>query len=268
MNVFKEMALSIYSYESYSKFLKNKKGKIFGFGVLLVTLYFFVSWIIPALFNSVSFFEVADIVDEEVPYFKLQDGTLWVDGVYEEDTGTSYIYINTTKKYNSISDLGEAYDGYDDVVLIDSEKIMQKDGKTWQTTYFSSLGFNFDKYDLINLIPWLGVIVIVFYIIAYFFSVALFFFGVLFVALLGMIIAACMKCRITFGQMYILGIYSRTCPLLLKAIVSFLPFKIPLFWVINFGISLFIIGMALIHVKDEMTSYPTYPTYPQNPVGY
>lgn len=269
MNIFKEMALSIYSYESYSKFLKNKKGKIFGFGVLLVTLYFFITWVIPAMIHPVSFSALADSLDEAMPYFTLQDGKLWVDGIYEDDDGDNYIYINTTDGYtiDDISDLGRSFQGYTSVIVADSEKMIQKNNGRWETTYFSELseiGFNIDKYDVISFLPWLNVIIVAFYVIVYFFSVAMFFFGVLFVALFGMIIASCMKYRLSFGQLYIMGIYSRTCPLILKAIVSFLPFNIPFFWVINFAISLFIIGMAIMQMKDQSPMNPPYMQYPPN----
>ncbi|MCH5344337.1 MAG: DUF1189 family protein, partial [Acetatifactor sp.] len=79
----------------------------------------------------------------------------------------------------------------------------------------------------------------------------LFFFGVLFVALMGMIVASCMNYKLTFGQLYLLGIYSRTLPLLIKALISFLPFHIPFFWVINFGLSLFIMIMAIKKMKEQ-----------------
>ena len=52
MNVFKEMLLSIYDYGSYSQFLKNRKGKVFGFGVLLLTIYFVLTMILPGILSG------------------------------------------------------------------------------------------------------------------------------------------------------------------------------------------------------------------------
>ena len=80
---------------------------------------------------------------------------------------------------------------------------------------------------------------------------ALFFFGVLFVALIGMAVASALKYRLTFGQLYLLGIYSRTLPLIIKALVSFLPFRIPMFWAINFGISIIILALAIKKMKEQ-----------------
>ena len=61
---------------------------------------------------------------------------------------------------------------------------------------------------------------------------------------------------IPFGQLYLLGIYSRVLPLLIKAAVSFLPFHIPFFWVLNFGISLMIIGAAMQKMKEQNLQRP------------
>ena len=40
MNVFKEMGCAVGKVSAYPKFLKNKKGKVFGYSVLLLFFYF------------------------------------------------------------------------------------------------------------------------------------------------------------------------------------------------------------------------------------
>lgn len=253
MNVFKEMALSIYDYGSYSQFLKNKKGKVFGFGVLLLTIYFVLTMILPGIVRSGSIFRLADIIDEGVPDFSLEDGLLWVDDVIEYDAVTSYIYIDTDS-FLDVEDEDEIapyFRGYRSVMIADFEKMLLKNDGIWQMVYFSDLGLEFDKDDLIDLVPWMYAIYVVFMVFAYIWMMGLFFFGVLFVALIGMIIASCMNYRLTFGQLYLMGIYSRTLPLLIKALVSYLPFGIPFFWVLNFGLSALIIGLAIMEMKKQ-----------------
>ena len=84
---------------------------------------------------------------------------------------------------------------------------------------------------------------------------ALFFFGVLFVGLIGLIFSSIQKANLTFGQVYLLGIYSRTLSLGIKGLVKLLEsataITIPYFWVINFGISLIYLYMAIKHAKKE-----------------
>lgn len=52
MNIFKEMVLSIYSYKSYRSFLNNKKFKVFGFGVVLMMIYFLITMVLPFVLSQ------------------------------------------------------------------------------------------------------------------------------------------------------------------------------------------------------------------------
>ena len=107
---------------------------------------------------------------------------------------------------------------------------------------FDELGINFSKDDLEALVPSMYFIIVVVMIITYVVMTMLFFFGVLFVALIGMIVASSMKYQLTFGQLY----------LLIKACVSWLPFTIPYFWIINFGISVVILGVVIKGMKTDL----------------
>ena len=267
MNVFKEMALSIYSYGSYSEFLKNKKGKVFGFGVLLILFYFLISWFIPGMINLGTPSGLVQQGREVIPDFELKNGVLWVADVFEMDEAGTYIYIDTDpgSYFPGANQITQQLRGYNSVLLMDAEKMIIKSNGQVQELYFSDLDLDFDKEDLLAYIPTVYMFIIVFDIFAYIWMVALFFFGVLFVALLAMIVNSAMHYKLTFGQLYLLGVYSRTLPLLIKALVSFLPFQIPMFWIINFGLSVLIIGLAIKKMKeqeeDRMSGY-------NNPTGY
>ncbi|MCH5344336.1 MAG: DUF1189 family protein, partial [Acetatifactor sp.] len=192
MNVFKEMALSIYSYGSYSQFLKNKKGKVFGFGVLLVTFYFAVIMILPAIRDLVK----AQNSPINVPDLRLEDGTLWVEDVVEIDTGTTYIYIDTDPDFtiNNSYELERYLDDHAQVLLVNSKKMIMKNYSTVQEIYFSDLGWELDREDAKELVSRMytiyGLVMLLVMIFAYIGMVGLFFFGVLFVALMGMIVAS------------------------------------------------------------------------------
>ena len=260
MNVFKEMVLSVYSYGSYQEFLKNRKGKVFGFGLLLMLIYFAVTMLLPSIFQLGLPSQMAESFRKNVPDFELEDGTLWVDDVIELDNGNMYIYIDTDPDYvfYEADEMEQYLRGYSQAVLMDSEKIIMKNDGQIQGMYFSDMDLEFDREDLISLIPWIYAIYIVFMILAYIWMTVLFFFGVLFVALMGMIVKSCMDYELTFGQLYLLGIYSRTLPLVIKAVVSFLPIRVPFFvrLFFNFGISVVILIMAIRKMKAKKLEQP------------
>lgn len=259
MNIFKEMALAIYDYKSYQNFLNNKKGKVFGFGVVLMLFYWIITMGIPFGQILVGSDGLVNQIKENVPDFELADGVLWVDDVVEYEDSGIYVNIDTDPDsfFYDASELGDLLYDYSQVILMDSEKVIMKNNGQVQQYYFDELeGLEFSKDDLMGFIPFVYLWIAIIFILAYFWITALFFFGVLFVALLGMIVASCMKYPLTFGQLYLLGIYSRVLPLIIKAAVSFLPFDIPFFWVINFGISLLILGCAIQKMKEQRVQEP------------
>lgn len=258
MNIFKEMALSVYSFKSYKEFLKNKKGKVFGFGLMLVLIYFAVTTIIPFAVREVRNGGLAKQIEENVPDFELEDGVLWVGDVIEYDAGNSYICIDTDPEsyFYDAAEMEYYLSDYTTAILMDSEKMIAKSNGEVMGVYFSDMDFEFSKEDLLGWVPFAYAVLIVAYILIYIWEAALFFFGVLFVALLGMIVASCMKYQLTFGQLYLLGVYSRTLPLIIKAALSFIPVGIPFFVIINFGLSLLIIGCAIQKMKEQNLTQP------------
>ncbi|MCI8845382.1 MAG: DUF1189 domain-containing protein [Lachnospiraceae bacterium] len=252
MNIFQEMSLSVYSFKSYKEFLNNRKSKVFLFAIVVMLIYFVLTIIVP-------FFQLGSglgaMIREEVPDFELSNGVLWVDEIVQIDDGSNCIWVDTNpdEVFYDASEMESYYAGYINVILMDSEKVIIKNSSSAMQQYrFDELGINFSKDDLEALVPSMYFIIVVVMIITYVVMTMLFFFGVLFVALIGMIVASSMKYQLTFGQLYLLGIYSRVLPLLIKACVSWLPFTIPYFWIINFGISVVILGVVIKGMKTDL----------------
>lgn len=253
MNIFKEMALSIYSYGSYGKFLQNKKGKVFGFGTLLILFYFMITMFIPSLIQMVAPNGVLHTIVENIPEFELKDGYLQVEDTFEYDEGGVYVDIDTDPEwvFYSADEMIPYLNDYTDAILIDSEKMIVKSNGQVQELKFSDIEGEFTRDDLLQFVPWIYVIYVICMIFFYLWEAALFFLGVLFVAALGMIVASVMKVSLTFGQIYLISVYSRTLPLIIKAVLSFLPVHVPFFWLVNFGLSVFILGMAMRKLQDQ-----------------
>ena len=253
MNIFKEMALSIYSYGSYGKFLQNKKGKVFGFGTLLILFYFMITMFIPSLIQMVAPNGVLHTIVENIPEFELKDGYLQVEDTFEYDEGGVYVDIDTDPEwvFYSADEMIPYLNDYTDAILIDSEKMIVKSNGQVQELKFSDIEGEFTRYDLLQFVPWIYVIYVICMIFFYLWEAALFFLGVFFVAALGMIVASVMKVNLTFGQIYLISVYSRTLPLIIKAVLSFLPVHVPFFWLVNFGLSVFILGMAMRKLQDQ-----------------
>ncbi len=253
MNLFREMALSVYSFKSYREFIKNRRIKVFGFGAVFMLIYFCLSTLLPFAESQIRNGGFGSNLQSSVPDFQLKDGRLWVDGVIEYESPSGYIYIDTDLEYYfySAEEMEDYLYGYSSAILMDSEKMILKGNGSVQELYFSQINAELGKQDLMKLVPYLYVIIGFFMIFVYVWETALYFFGALFVALLGMVVASCMKFKLAFGRMYVLGIYSRTLPLVIKVLLSLLPFQIPLFFIANFGLSLLVIGCAVYQMQES-----------------
>ena len=254
MNVFKEMALSIYSFDSYRLFLKNKKGKVFGFGVLLVLIYLIVSEVIPVLMLWGPPSRMEQNLRGEIPDFRLENGRLWAEDVYDMKMRGRRIYVNTDPDfYFYDTDQIEQYLlGYNEVILVDSEKVIGKSGEEVVVVYFSDTEWEFDREDVLNFcVPWLYIILVIFFITQYIIMVGWFFFSVLFIALFGKIAASRMKYKLPFGKLYLLGVYSRTLPFLINSVIAYLPIALPYHEVVLYGLSWVIIAIVIKKMKEQ-----------------
>ena len=116
----------------------------------------------------------------------------------------------------------------------------------------ADLDIEITKSEIITMFrPFVNLAIGIILVIVFLFMQATFFFGVIFVALFGMIVASCMQTKLTFGELYKLGIYTRTTPLLIKALLSFLPFGLPFFWIISLGISLGYLAGAMRSMNTQ-----------------
>lgn len=224
-----------------------------------MALYFVITLLIPSLVSILSPTGGIHRFVENIPDFELSDGVLWVEDVYEYDERDIYVLVDTDPDYvfYDFDEIEPYFRDYTSVILIDSEKIFVKSDGQVQGMYFSDLGVNFklSKGNLRELAPWAYIFYVMFMIFSYIWMTALYFFGVLFVALMGIAAASIMKCRLSFGQLYVLGIYSRTLPLIIKAVLSLLPIHFPPYIVVNFTISVSIV-IAVIRNINRQTQQP------------
>lgn len=258
MNVFKEMVCSVGRPSAYPEFLKNKKGKIFGYGMLLMLFYFLLSIVFPLIVFQVRTGGLGTVVKEVLPDFEVSDYGFWIEEPFYYDDGNSYIELDS----NQYFDEEAAYQfsmGYQSMLLVDQEKLIVKSNGQVQTLYFYMLesGTYFSRQSILAIIPMIYLMVVLFLIFYFIWISALFFFGVLIVSLIGLILNMILKTELTFGQVFILGIYGRTLPLFFKGLVlrffnmAVFPISIPYFWVINFGVTLLYMFLAMKRIGNQ-----------------
>ena len=166
-----------------------------------MVLYFALTMIIPFIRFQIQTGGFTKIIEDNIPDFELNDGTLWVEHPIEYDNDGTYIYIDTDPDFffYDADEIGDSISDYYQVVLMDSEKVIVKNKGEIMGRYFTDFDMNFSRKALQKWVPSAYLIVAVFMVLAFLLMTALFFFGVLIVALIGMIVASCMKYHLTFG---------------------------------------------------------------------
>lgn len=250
MNIFKEMFFSVAGVKHYSEFLGNKKGKVVLYVTVLLLLYFVLANFrtIPSTANMVS--EVREAV-MEFPDFKLDSGKLQMEEsfYYRKDD----IFIMMESEFGSyLRETSEADWGdilYDnDLALVADETtvLIKNDGEINIYDYPDDLQLSRDwVYEKIG---YIYLIMTVYLIFSYLFSLMGYLFAALFVALVGMIICSFMNQKLTFGQLYLLALYAKTLPLLVKGLLKVIGYSFFGFFILAFAVACLYLGFAIHHM--------------------
>lgn len=257
MNVFQEIGGAIAGVKAYPRFLKNKGGKVFGYGVLVVTIFFLVANIRGVIGASIFVGGLADEIRENVPDFELEDGVLYMDEpfYYEEGNNVAsfdndYIVFEYTE-----SEWKQRLIDYDNVFIGDPEGLVMKNKGEIQILEWPA-DWDFERDDIIGYLPLLSVGIFIFYIFYYIFAIGGYFFAALFVALVGMIAASTQGYKFTFGQIYLLSIYGKTLALFIKALcrltgLTSFPFMGTLIGMAGFVISCVYVCLAMGQITRQ-----------------
>jgi len=195
--------------------------------------------------------EAAQIVQRVAPDFRLENGTFICQGkmpIVKTYDGF-VLFIDTTGKTSA-----NVLDKYDQAAFIFSTKMISKKGLLdYSTLNFKDLTWlNFTKQDMIRFIRlWVTPIV---------FILGLIFFGVVqlmnlfLVSLIGLIVSAFMKFKLSFANIFKLSIYAITLSIVMKTILSIFDIDIPYFLVVGYVITVFYLYRYFSEIrKEELT---------------
>lgn len=273
MNVFQEIGGSVAGVKAYPQFLKNRAGKVIGYVFLLVTLAFLVGNIKGFIGTSIFASTMEDKLAEVIPDFSLENGRLYMEEpIYlEEDTALISFDSDTDVVFDfTESEWRDMLRDYEDAIVGDSKGIVFKSDGEFQIVQWPK-DISVSRDTLKQFLPIIPIVMVVIYVLSYFGSLIGYFLGALILALLGLIVASAQKYRFSFGQIYVLSIYSKTLACILKAIFKLTGLSsIPVLGVmLSFGLiaaccAYLILAMAHIdrerkaqmQVVNQMNGYP------------
>gem|GEM_PF-690092 len=259
MNIFREMAAAIWKFDYYPNFLKNRRGKVFGFSALLVLFSFLAVMCFPAvgLLNRNGGF--SGIIQKYVPDFTFENNTLTCSKTVHYENGDYYVDVNTDPSNIITTDNASVRNvlaKHSYVLLMNSTGTVYMDGLSssaqelkFSDPVFSGVAFN--KQGLLGFVPYLNGIFGMVLFITYWFYLAAFFFQLLFIAMLGKFLAAIYQVRIGYGQVYCLSIYTRTLPTAISLLSLFFPVLNMAAFYINFFIPIVYLGIIFSRMRGK-----------------
>ena len=250
MNVFSELFYSFSGVKKYPEFLKNKKGKVFLYTVLVVFLFTLISQLLTIP-------NVMDFVDEtqeallEFPDFQMESGKLEMEESFYFDEGDVLVMIES--EYGAYindyytSDWYDILEDYESVIIMDETTILLKNDGTIDI-YDYPAEFSLNRDDVYGMIDYVYIFVAIYLVFAFIFSLIGYFLTALLVALVGMIMCSFMNQKLTFGQLYLLSLYAKTLPHLIKGLLKLIGINFFGYSIIGFAIACVYLGFAIHHM--------------------
>lgn len=250
INIFMRFFYSITSFDKYRLFLRQGTGKAVLY-LLFLTILISLAIYIPAniQYNNIIGDFIANF-DSKVPDFTFSGGRLQVYGEMPIviDDGAYPIVIDTSEGAEE-----RILKEYDIIVLITSDKIIQKNYVEKSATSLSTLqGMTLTRDDIANILPIMQPFGKVMFVLMGIGFVCGKFLSALIVSLIGLILNSAAKTNLSFRSIFKISVYSMTLPLLICTVLDLLPVLIPFKWFIFYAIATVYVYGAINCIKKEI----------------
>ncbi len=250
INIFSRFFYSITSFTKYGLFLRQGVGKAVVY-LLLLSFLLSLAVYIPV---GIQYDRIVDDLianyDAMIPDFTLAGGKLQVSGEMPivVDEGAYPIVIDTSPNAED-KILAE----YDIVMLITSDKIIQKNYANKQVTNLSAFqGFELTRDSIAQTLPLMkpvGIFVFVLLAVGFVFGK---FISALIISLIGLTINSALKTNLSYQNIFKISIYSMTMPLLICTIPSIASVTIPFLWILFYVIASVYVYGAIRSIRKEL----------------
>lgn len=249
MNFFTQMRECVIDFDFYKQIKENRFSKSFLYLLLLFLVIYSINgtktFILSRYFIDEKIAEFA----EKVPEFRLQNGEFVFEGKmpYYISSSTSEVFVIDTTGQVTKSVLDTAKSG----LLITKDKVyIKRNALELQEFNLREApeGFTLTKAKVIEFLPKLSWIMLVFIVFGFVFVLAWKLLNAVLLALVGLIANSVFKAKLSYGQLLSISIYALTLPMLLElaySLVLVTGVYIPRFWMIYWLISILYVTFAV-----------------------
>jgi hypothetical protein len=225
MNFFEQIYYAVAKPNQYYQLTKGSNGRATAFVFLFVLILTFINVAVPVIDVFTGSDSIFKIFEEELPYFEMNDGELYVEEPYEVSSYNTYILVDTSIERFGEKDVNR---NYSQVTLISRTNMIEYQNGRIQIVEFSSLqGFNFNNQIINSFKPFIYLIMVLVILLVYVFFVGFYYLTVLIYSLIGLLVSSSNNLNLPYGRIFKTAIYGKVTVQLLFAITGMLHLSIP-----------------------------------------
>jgi Protein of unknown function (DUF1189) len=219
VNFFYQVKESVIDFKFYKKIKDNRFAKSFLYLLLLMLIVYSMLTVRNYLLVKNIMEQAAFELSETLPDFQLKDGKFSFEGEmpYYISSSTNEVFIIDTTGAVDESVLQNSMTG----ILITENEVYIKNNTQEQKMSFSEMkGTEFNKADLIERLPSLSWMVLIFMLLWFVFALGGHLIFILFLALIGLAISASLNADLKYKQVLNFSIYALTLPMLIDLAID------------------------------------------------
>ena len=250
MGFFPRIYYSMAGFGKYGYFLRQNTGRAVVY-LLLISLVIGAIIKIPAVgeYNKIMD-ELTANFDSRIPDFRFANGKLEVSGnmpIIIDDGGVTIVIDTSPNAEDAI------LDNYDTVMLITSDKIIQKNYVDKTVTSLTAFqGIELTKDNIRQVLPLMKPLGIFIFILDVIFFICSKFISALIVSLIGLVINSARNTKLSYRSIFKISVYSLTPPLLLCTVLGLIPVHIPFLWLVFYIIAAVYVYGAINMIKRDL----------------
>lgn len=242
---------SFTNFEGYSQFSYQKYARTLKYFFIIYTLIFLIGGIRIYVDINRSIGNLSKDFEDKIPEFTFSQGQLTVNEpqpIIIEGKNDTVLAIDTTGEINE-----DILTKYKDGVFFGKDRMVTRQNMQSQPVMFENFkGWELDKEKLVNLLPYLKWVPVIFVLFVYFLNIIWSLITSVLLALLGSMTApVSIRSHMKFINYWNTAVYALTLPWFLEMLKNLIYPALPLFSVIKWGAALIIMYQAMNHLSSR-----------------
>lgn len=249
---FKQIGTAVAKPKHYECFFSLSIGRVILFVLVFTLITSFVGSHLVFVCSQLFGKSYKDMFEEYAPEFQLEDGILTVlSEPLHYDDGTTLVIVNSdTESFDEAEAQGYLDQGYMAIYLFGRTNMIMASGEQITIYLYSELSKDtLNKEGLYDYVPSLYLLYALSGFFNYLAALFFYFFGALMLMLVGGMIMSIWRVRLSYGELFVFGVYSKVSFEILATVLGALGLMVPMRFFIGIITGFIYLCIALRHLR-------------------